>query len=143
MMNIIRLCRIYALLALLIPAGLATTANKDAKGWYELDCGLVPFHLSRTDDGFGGRELVLQMETGPIPFDFLLHGDEGWLKVQGEECSRDGKCEQAVRAQVWLNDMKGKTKLVSGRYAVDIGSQHLAGAFYAKIRKHKHLFLCE
>ena len=87
----------------------------------------------------------MRLSTQRVPLGAYLQGVQGddWLVAEGKRCSNVGKCEEASRAKIRLNEMKGSMKHVLGEYALDFGSQHLEGQFVVKYRKHNPPPICE
>ena len=65
-----------------------------------------------------------------------------WL-ARGKRCSSNGKCEDATKAKIWLNETKGRIKRVSDRYSVEFADQHLEGQFVVKYSDMKPPSRCE
>jgi hypothetical protein len=90
-----------------------------------------------------GQELVLRLNTGNLPWWALATGDQ-WWDARGKRCSAADNCEEATQARIWLDKTKGSWKRVSGKFAVDLGGQHLEGELVVNYRKHKGPpFICE
>jgi hypothetical protein len=117
---------------------------RGSKGWVEEDCSGATFHIIKTNAS-ADQELVLRLSTAGVPLGAYLQGvqSDDWLVAQGRLCSSVGKCEEASRAKIRLNVMKGSMKHVSGEYALDFGSQHLGGQFVVKYQKHNPPPICE
>jgi hypothetical protein len=121
----------------------------DATGWVEQGCTFTIFHITKNALPVG-QELILRLHTeltplGVLPLGAYLQGPQAntLLTVQGERCFRAGNCDEASRAAIWLDAMKGNVKSIYGRYAVDVGGQHVEGRFVVKYRKIKPLGICE
>jgi hypothetical protein len=134
----------FLLIACMLQAGHSiSAAADDTQGWFEEDCSGATFHLDKFAGASPGQYLILRLNSGshlPTP---LFEG-AGWLEVHGKRCFDVDRCEAATQATIWLNQTKGSTKRISGRYTVNFSGQHLEGRFVLKHRRHKGSpFICE
>lgn len=120
----------FCLIALFSCGALAYAA--DAKGWSDSCCEVTNFHFTDFPGRASGEELRLRLQTGfPLLLETMPHA--WWGHVEGQRCTRDGKCEE-IKAD--LQVQKVSKKHVSGKYVADFDGQHLAGQFSVK-RHHK------
>ncbi|MFZ0417892.1 MAG: hypothetical protein WAM04_07290 [Candidatus Sulfotelmatobacter sp.] len=132
----------FLLIACVLQASHSISAADNAKGWFEGDCSGSTFRIAKLAGASPGEYLVLRLNSGsPLPTP-LFEG-AGWLDVQGKRCLGADKCEAGTQAKIWLNEMKGRTKRISGRYTIDFSGQHLEGQFRVKYRRRNPPDICE
>ncbi|HTA48145.1 MAG TPA: hypothetical protein VK930_01730 [Verrucomicrobiae bacterium] len=130
----------FLLIALMLHASHSFMAADDAKGWFEGDCGGTTFQIEKFASASPVQNLVLRLTSQLAA---PLFEGAGWLDVQAKRCSGVGKCEDATQAKIWLNETKGRSKRISGKYTVDFGSQHFEGRFRVKYRRKNPPAICE
>jgi hypothetical protein len=133
----------FLLIACTLQAAQSISVAADGvKGWFEEDCSGAAIHLDKFKGAPQGQYLVLRFNSGsPLPI-YLFEG-AGWLDVHGKRCSGLGKCEDATQAKIWLNETKGSTKRILGKYVAEFGDQHLEGQFRVKPRRKNPPAICE
>jgi hypothetical protein len=111
----------------------------DAKGWCQICCDTADFHFTKFSPNPASQELRLRLETGNlrlVPAPGLW-----WGHVKGQLCARDGKCEEAVKADIQVEKMTSRR--VWGKYVVDFENQHFEGDFSARFHTHVPVCICE
>jgi hypothetical protein len=133
----------FLLIALMIQASHSiSAAADDAKGWFEEDCSGTTFKIAKVVGASPAQYLVFRLSSG-TPLAARLFEGAGWLNVAGKRCSGVGKCEDDTQAKIWLNETKGNAKRILGKYAAELGGQHLEGQFRVKYRRKNPPAICE
>jgi hypothetical protein len=130
------------LVCMLLAGHSIAVAADSAKGWFEEDCSGTTFQITKFATASPSQYLVLRLSSG-TPLATSLFEGAGWLNVQGKRCSGVGKCEDAAQAKIWLNETKGSTKRVSGKYEAEFSGEHLEGRFRVKYRRKNPPAICE
>lgn len=121
-------------------------ATEHDTGWFQDDCTGATFEVSSKAQGDAAKRIVLRLQTGH-PNTWLFAFGAGWVPAKGKLCSNDDKCQDATKAELWLekpNEEKENPTRVSGKYRLDVADRHLAGDFVLDYKPHKeNPFICE
>ena len=122
-------------IALTVLANTLAFGAANAGGWSETDCAGITVHLFKVGGLGVDEQLILRLypNTGSTPGVGGIQKGR-WWDVQGERCSRDGKCDKIDSARLWLDRW---SKRVSAKYEFDFGGKHLTGTFDVKNRRPK------
>jgi hypothetical protein len=114
------------------------------RGWFRETCGGGYFHIPNVKE-LGGDELVMTVGggfPGPGLGAYVTYGKEIWTEVPAERCDARSKCTPLQGAKIWFDKPERRFKRLSGKYALDIQSQHVEGSFVAQ-NKTSHDLQCE
>jgi hypothetical protein len=112
-----------------------------ATGWFQDDCTGATFAIAAP----APDSVVLRLQTGNANTWLFAFG-AGWVPVKGKLCTGENNCEDAAKAELWLDESNDKenTTRVFGRYKLEVPGRELAGEFVLKYKTHKeNPFICE
>jgi hypothetical protein len=109
-----------------------------ASGHFEVYCDGVGLFLAKIDGAPSGKLVLFSLHLGGT-FGGKYVGQGSWndVRVFGDGCVPDGKCESIADGRVWIEAQDDPPKRISGKYEVKLNGKVLAGAFLAKVRVRK------
>ena len=128
-----------ALLLVIVGSG---HPRESATGTFEVYCDAVGVFLAKVDGAPAPRKLLLFLYTG-FPGVVDVPSEE-WrdVKVYGNGCVADGKCEVLAYGKVYLDNeitpFAPDGTRVSGKYVIELKGQHLQGTFATERRQRRY-----
>src|SRR5579864_7288875 len=131
-----------ALIALILQAYPPTMLATGDRGWFEEGCGVVTFHITKTDGSYAAKELDFVLRHAPSFLGGFI-GSNLWVDAESKQCSDAANCEYPVHAKIRLDRMQARGTRISERYTLDFfGGQHVEGQFMVKYRQPKAPIIC-
>lgn len=125
----------FLLVALLLHGNPLLAVPEHDTGYFQWVCNGAQFAVTKMRD-FPSHQVFLNLEAvGPIDPRELSQGS-GWISVSDVLCTSKTKCESATQAKLQLDEFGKNHKQISGKYSLDVGSQHLEGSFVLKFQIH-------
>ena len=121
--------------ALLLHVNPLLAAPGHDTGYFEWVCTGVAFVVTNIHD-VPGHQIFLSLEAVSQIDPRTLPPGGVWMSVRGMLCTSETKCERAGKAELRLDEFSKNHKQVSGKYRLDVGSQHLEGSFVLKYELH-------
>ena len=123
----------FVFVALLLRGNPLLAAPDHDTGWFQWVCDGAEFTITKIHQ-VPGHQIIFRL-PGVLPIDprELAAGTVVWM---GKLCTSDTECENASKAELRLDEFSKNHKQVSGKYSLDVGSQHLEGNFVLKFHLH-------
>ena len=131
----------FLLVVLLLHGNPLLAAPNHDTGWFQWVCDGAEFKIANIHH-LPGHQIIFRL-PGTAPID-PRELPPGMVASIGKLCTSDTQCENTSKAEFWLDEFSKNHKQVSGRYKLDVGSQHLEGTFVLKFKLH-HMqpYICE
>jgi hypothetical protein len=127
------ICASFLFVALLLHGNPLLAAPDHDTGWFQWICDGAEFNITNIHY-LPGHQIIFRLPSvHPIEPRELPTGTVVWM---GKLCTSDTKCEDASKAELRLDEFSKNRKQVSGKYSLDVGSQHLEGSFVLKYQIH-------
>ena len=132
----------FLFVSLLLHGNPLLAVPENDTGYFQWVCNGAEFAVTKIQD-LPGHQIFLNLEAvGRIDPRELPPGG-GWMSVHGMLCTSKTKCETAGKAELRLDEFSKNHKQVSGKYRLDVGSQHLEGSFLLKFQiHHDKAYIC-